>query len=173
MLSDTMQAALNKQVNAELYSSYLYLAMASNFEQMSLPGMGHWMRAQAKEELFHAMKLFEYIIERGGVATLAEIEAPPAKWDSALETFEDAYEHETKVTAMINDLVNLAIEEKDHATNSFLQWFVDEQVEEEASADEIVQKLRLVGEHGLFWAPRFLTSKKDIKKTDKSIFICI
>ena len=150
MLSERMQAALNKQVNAELYSGYLYLSMAANFERMGLKGAAQWMRAQQKEEQLHAMKLFEFIIGRGGTAILQPIEGPPTTWDSALATFEAAYEHELKVTAMINNLVNLAIEEKDHATNSYLQWFVDEQVEEEASADEVVQKLKLAGDSGLF-----------------------
>jgi len=150
MLGEKMQAALNQQVNAELYSGYLYLSMAANFERLGLKGAAQWMRAQQKEEQLHAMKLYEYIIDRGGTVVLDAIEQPPTTWDSALATFQDAYEHETKVTAMINDLVDLAIQERDHATNSYLQWFVDEQVEEEASADEVVQKLKLAGEAGLF-----------------------
>jgi ferritin len=160
MLGETMQTALNKQVTAELYSGYLYLSMAANFERLGLKGAAQWMRAQSKEELLHAMKLYEYVIDRGGRVTLGPIEGPPTKWDSALATFQDAYEHETKVTAMINDLVNLAIQEKDHATNSYLQWFVDEQVEEEASADEVVQKLKLVGDGGgLFMVDRELGTR--------------
>jgi ferritin len=148
MLSGKMEAAINKQINAELYSGYLYLSMAAHFESVSLPGFAHWMRAQAQEELFHAVKFFDYVCERGGRATLGAIEAPPAEWESPLAVFEAAYAHEQKVTGMINDLVNLAIEEKDHASNNFLQWYVAEQVEEEASADEVVQKLKLAGKEG-------------------------
>jgi ferritin len=159
MLSEKMQAALNEQVNAELYSGYLYLSMAANLERMGLKGAAQWMRAQQKEEQLHAMKLYEYTIERGGSVTLGPIDGPPTKWDSALATFEAAYQHELKVTGMINDLVNLAIEENDHATNSYLQWFVKEQAEEEASADEVVQKLKLAGQNGLFMIDRELGTR--------------
>lgn len=159
MLGEKMQAALNRQVNAELYSGYLYLSMAANFERQGLKGAAQWMRAQAKEELLHAMKFYEFIVDRGGVVTLDAVEKPPTTWESALAAFQDAYEHETKVTAMINALVELAIEEKDHATNSFLQWFVDEQVEEEASVDEVVQKLKLAGNAGLFMVDRELGTR--------------
>ena len=148
MMSGKMQEAINKQINAELYSGYLYLSMAAQFDSMSFPGFAHWMRSQAQEELFHAMKFFDYVCERGGVATLQAIEGPPTEWESPLAMFEAAYEHEQKVTGMINDLVDLAIEEKDHASNNFLQWYVAEQVEEEASADEVVQKLKLAGSEG-------------------------
>ncbi len=110
------------------------------------------MRVQTQEELVHAMKFYDFINERGGRVTLQKIDSPPTKWASPLNAFESAYKHEQKVTGLINDLVNLAVGEKDHATNIFLQWFVTEQVEEEASADEVVQKLKLVGKDsgGLF-----------------------
>jgi len=159
MLSQTMQAALNKQVNAELYSGYLYVSMAANFERLGLKGAAQWMRAQSKEELLHAMKLFEFVLERGGTVTLEPIAGPPTTWDSALATFQDAYAHEVKVTGMINDLVNLAMEEKDHATSTYLQWFVSEQVEEEASADAVVQKLKLAGDSGLFLVDQELAAR--------------
>ena len=148
MLSDRMEKALNDQINAELYSAYLYLAMAAYFESINLGGFGNWMRIQAQEELTHAMKFYDFVYERGGRVSLAAVDAPPKEWDSPLAAFEGAYAHECKVSAMINDLVNIAIEEKDHATNNFLQWFVSEQVEEEASADAVVQKLKLIGDHG-------------------------
>jgi len=148
MLSKNMEKALNKQINAELYSAYLYLAMAAYFESLSLSGFANWMRIQAQEELTHAMKFYDFVYERGGRVVLDAVDAPPEAWDSSLAAFEGAYEHECKVSAMINDLVNLALEEKDHATNTFLQWFVSEQVEEEASADAVVQKLKLIGDHG-------------------------
>ena len=148
MLSERMLNALNRQVNAELYSAYLYLSMAAYFESINLKGFANWMKVQAQEELTHAMKFFDYINERGGRVKLEAIEKPPNEWDSPLHVFEATYEHEQKVTRMINDLVNMAMEEKDHATYNMLQWFVAEQVEEEASADEIRQQLRLIGEDG-------------------------
>ena len=144
MITKKMQQALNEQINAELYSAYLYLSMEAYFKSENLPGFANWMRAQTQEELMHAMKIYDFLNERGGRVILKRIEEPPTQWDSPLAAFEAAYKHEQKVTGLINDLVNLAIEEKDHATNSFLQWFVNEQVEEESSADEVVQKLKRV-----------------------------
>lgn len=144
MISEKMQEALNGQTNAELYSAYLYLSMAAYFQSINLPGFENWMRVQAQEELVHAMKFFNHVNERDGRVVLRSIEAPPTEWDSPLAAFEDAYQHEQKVTRLINDLVDLAVKEKDHATNNFLQWFVSEQVEEEASANGVVQKLELM-----------------------------
>ncbi len=144
MISKKMQDALNEQINAELYSSYLYLSMEAAFEAMNLPGMAKWMRAQTQEEIVHAMKLYDFVNERGSKVTLKAIDGPQVEWPSALAVFEAAYAHEQKVTGLINELVNLAVEEKDHATNSFLQWFVNEQVEEEASASDVVAKLKMV-----------------------------
>ena len=148
MLSERMMKALNKQLNAELYSAYLYLSMAAYFESKNLKGFANWMRVQAQEELTHAMKFFDYINERRGRVYLEAIEKPPTEWKSPLDVFEATYEHEVKVTSMINDLVNMSMEEKDHATYNMLQWFVAEQVEEEASADEIRQQLRMIKEDG-------------------------
>ena len=146
MIKAKIQDALNKQLNAELYSSYLYLSMAAYFESVNLKGFANWMLAQTREELVHAMKFYDYTHERAGRVNLTSISAPSAQWDSPLAAFEQVYEHEQKVTGLINDLVTLAVSEADQATNNFLQWFVAEQVEEESSADEIVQKLRLLGE---------------------------
>jgi ferritin len=156
MLNQKIEAALNKQLNAELYSSYLYLSMSAYFQSTNLPGFANWMRVQAQEELVHAMKFYDFINERGGHVMLQQIEGPPKEWSSPLDAFENAYKHEQKVTGLINDLVNLATGEGDHATNIFLQWFVTEQVEEEASADEVVQKLKLMGDAsgGLFMLDR-------------------
>lgn len=148
MIKGKVEKAINKQTNAELYSGYLYLSMSSYFSSINLNGFANWMRVQAQEEVMHAMKFYDYLIERGGRAITTAIEAPPTEWDSPLAVFEHTYEHEQKVTGLINDLVNLAIAEKDHATTAFLQWFVTEQVEEEASADEIVHKLKLIGDQG-------------------------
>jgi ferritin len=146
MISEKMQDALNEQVNAELYSAYLYFSMEAYFESVNLPGFANWMRAQTQEEIVHGTKIYDYINERGGRVTLKAIAQPQAEWESPLAVFEAAYAHEQKVTALINDLVNLSLAEKDHATNMFLQWFVNEQVEEEKSADDIVQKLKLVSD---------------------------
>ena len=145
MINPKIQDAFNKQINAELYSSYLYLSMAACFESANLPGFAQWMKVQAKEENEHAMKFFEYIVERGGDVKLEAIEKPPEKWDSPLTAFKDAYEHEQKVTRMIHDLVELAAQENDHASRVFLEWFVSEQVEEEANADEIRAKCEMIG----------------------------
>jgi ferritin len=147
-MNEKIQDAFNKQINAELYSAYLYLAMAAYFEDINLPGFASWMQCQAQEEVMHAMKFFHFINERGGRATMAPIDGPKNEWNSPLNAFEDAYAHEQKVTAMINDLVDLAMAEKDHAANNFLQWFVAEQVEEEATADGVVQKIKLAGDGG-------------------------
>ena len=144
MISKKMQEALNGQVNAEMYSAYLYLSMESYFKSLNLNGFATWMRVQTQEEMVHAMKIYDFINERGGRVILKPIEGPPTKWDSPLAVFEAVYVHEQKVTGLINALVDLAIEEKDHATNSFLQWFVNEQVEEESTADEIVQQLKMM-----------------------------
>jgi ferritin len=144
MISKKMEEALTEQVNAELYSAYLYLSMESYFKAQNLNGFANWMKVQTQEEVSHAMKIYDFINERGGRVLLKTIEGPPTDWGSALAVFQAVYEHEQKVTGLINDLVDLAIKEKDHATNSFLQWFVNEQVEEESSADEILQQLKMM-----------------------------
>lgn len=146
MLSKVMEEALNKQVNREFYSAYLYLAMSAFFESANMKGFAHWMRVQAKEEQVHAIKIYDYIIARNGNPLMLPIEAPKAKWTSAGKVFEHAYAHEQKVTGMINDLVNLAIREKDHATFEMLQWFIKEQVEEEQHSSEILAKIKTIGD---------------------------
>ncbi|UCE37708.1 MAG: ferritin [Thermoplasmata archaeon] len=148
MMNEKIQEALNEQLNAEIYSSYLYLSMSAYFQGTDLAGFANWMRVQAREELMHAMKFYDYINERGGRVKLKEIAAPQLEWESPQAAFEHVYSHEQKVTNLINDLVNLAISEKDHATNNFLQWFVTEQVEEEASANGILQKIKIIGGEG-------------------------
>lgn len=158
MLNNDMEKALNTQVNAEMYSAYLYLSMSAYFQSKSLGGFASWMRVQAQEEMVHAMKLYDFINERGGRVILELIEAPPTEWDSPLATMEAVYEHEQKVTGLINELVELALEKHDHATNIFLQWFVSEQVEEEDSANDVVEKIKLMGDArgGLFMLDREL-----------------
>lgn len=144
MMGEQMIQALNKQLNAEMYSAYLYLSMSAWFESQNLPGMAKWMRVQAGEEQGHAMKFFDYVVSRNAKIALAEIDAPPAKWTSPLGVFENALKHEQKVTGMINDLAAQAEKEKDRATINFLQWFITEQVEEEANATKIVETLKMV-----------------------------
>src|SRR5512136_2258687 len=146
MISKTIEQALNKQVNREFYSAYLYLAMSSYFESVNMKGFAHWMRVQAKEEQMHALKIYDYIIARGGKSSLLDIEAPKAKWSSAGKVFEEVYAHEQKVTAMINGLVDLAIKEKDHASFEMLQWFVKEQVEEEEHSSAILAQVMSLGD---------------------------
>jgi len=146
MLKEKVQEALNKQINYEIYSSYLYLSMAAYFKSVNLDGFSNWMEVQAQEELFHAKKFYDFIHERGGRVTLQEIKAPPTEWPSTLAVFEATLEHERHVTALIDGLVNLALDERDHATNSFLAWFVGEQVEEEASVDQILETIRRIGD---------------------------
>ncbi|WP_305512942.1 MULTISPECIES: ferritin [unclassified Methanobrevibacter] len=143
MVSENMEKALNAQLNAEIYSGYLYLSMAAYFEDEDLSGFANWMRVQANEELDHGMKFYDYIIRRGASVTLTAIEGPQTEWDSPLASLEHVLKHEQMVTGLINNLVNLAIEEKDHATNNFLQWFVEEQVEEEENAMELLAKAKL------------------------------
>jgi ferritin len=153
MLKPKMLKALNEQINAEMYSSYLYLSMAAYFHSISLAGFAGWMRSQVQEELFHGMKFYDYVAERGGKITLETIEKPEGVWKSPLEAFKHILRHEVLVTGMINELMELAVNEKDFATQNFLQWFVAEQVEEEATAGEIVDKLKLIKEDtsGLFF----------------------
>ncbi|WP_320173634.1 ferritin [Maridesulfovibrio sp.] len=148
MSNKVLEKALNEQLNAEMYSAYLYLSMSAYFSDIGLDGFANWMRVQAKEEQFHAMKFYDYINERGGRVLLTAIEAPKTEWESPLACIEAVLEHEKHVTSLINNLVNLAIDERDHATNIFLQWFVTEQVEEEDNVNAVLNKLRLLNGEG-------------------------
>ncbi len=161
MLNEKVQDAFNTQLNAELYSSYLYLSMSAYFEDINLPGFASWMRVQAEEELIHVMKFFGFIVERNGKMVMTAIDAPPTSWDSPLAVFGDAYKHECKISGNINELVNLAMEQKDYSANAFLQWFVTEQVEEENTADQVVQQLKLMADApgGLFMLDRELAAR--------------
>lgn len=144
MLTKKMEQALNDQVKWELWSSYLYLSMAAYFEEMGLTGFANWMKVQEQEEKFHATKFYNYTFERGGRIVLQTLEAPESTWKSPLAAFQETLKHEQGVTARINALMDLAIKEKDHATASYLKWFIDEQVEEEASVQDVINKLKLV-----------------------------
>jgi ferritin len=161
MLDKEMEEALNGQLNAEMYSAYLYLAMSAYFQSINLGGFANWMRVQYQEEMVHALKFYDFINERGARVSLKRIDAPQAEWKSPLAAFEGAYSHEQKVTGLINDLVDLASKKRDHATNIFLQWFVSEQVEEEDSANEVVEKIKLVGDAkgGMFMLDREMAQR--------------
>ena len=147
MLKPKLEEALNGQLNWEMFSSYLYLSMSAYLDSVNLKGMSQWMLAQSQEEMMHAMKFYNYILERGGRVKLGAINEPTTTWESALAVFDDTCEHEAKVTSLINGLMDLALAESDHATNAFLQWFVTEQVEEEATVGEVRDQLRLADGH--------------------------
>mgnify|MGYP001129160700 CR=1 FL=1 len=170
MLNKEMEDALNGQINAEMYSAYLYLSMSAYFQSISLSGFANWMRVQYQEEMAHAMKFYDFINERGGRVTLKVIDAPPTNWASPLAAFEAAYAHEQKVTGLINDLVEKALEKRDHATSIFLQWFVSEQVEEEDNANKIVEHIKLMGDArgGMFMLDRELGQRTFAQPTQTS-----
>jgi ferritin len=148
LLKKPMLKALNEQINAEAFSSYLYLSMSAYCQANDLVGMASWFRVQALEELIHVGKFFDYILDRDGAVNLTQIAGPETSWESPLVAFEQALEHEQKITARIHKLVELASKEQDHTTHTFLQWFVNEQIEEESSVRQIVGQLRLVGKEG-------------------------
>lgn len=145
MINQKVEDAFNQQINAETYSAYLYWSMSAALEGLNLPGFASWMRIQAQEEMIHAAKFYHHIVERGGTVKLTAIDAPPIQWDNAKVVFEDALAHEQKITSMINDMMDLTLKEGDHASSMFLQWFVTEQVEEEATAMDILGKLEIAG----------------------------
>jgi ferritin len=148
MISKTMQNAINEQINKELYSSYLYLSMAAAFASRNLPGFSKWLSVQSVEERVHGMRLYEHLIDRGGQVQLKAIAAPAVDWPNNLETFKEVQAHEAAVTASINALYELAYKEKDYPAQVMLQWFINEQVEEEKNAAEIVQQLELIDARG-------------------------
>ncbi len=144
MIKESIQKAFNEQIKKELDSAYLYLSMAAYFDSQNLEGMAHWMKLQAKEEYKHAMKFYEHINERGGKVEFFALDQPVREWANPFEVFRHVYEHEQKVTASIYNLVELAKKENDHAAYVFLQWFVNEQVEEESNALKILQTLEKI-----------------------------
>lgn len=148
MLNATLENALNNQLNSELYSAHLYLSMAAYFETENLSGFAHWMKVQHQEEISHAMRLFDYINDRNGRVVVQAIAQPPAEFESVQAVMESTLEHERAVTAMIEDLYREAQAQKDYATHVLLEWFIEEQVEEEKSALEVVEHLKLVGDDG-------------------------
>ena len=148
MISNKLQDAINRQINSELYSAHLYLSMAAYFETLSLGGFSHWMKQQFHEEVSHSLKLFDFITDRGGRVALRSIDQPPIEFESVAAVMEMSLAHEREITAMIDSLYELAISERDYAAHVLLEWFVDEQVEEEKSLTEIVDHLRMVGDDG-------------------------
>lgn len=152
MINQKILKILNNQINEELYSSYLYLSMSNYFSSVNLDGFAKWMRVQSQEEYAHAMKIYDYVLQRDGKVALTKIEAPKAQWKTPLQIFQETLKHEQYISACVNNIVNLAIQEKDHATSQFFQWFVSEQVEEEANAANIVDKMKMVGDNknGIF-----------------------
>jgi ferritin len=169
MLSKKMQDALNEQINAELWSAYLYLSMSAYFEDKNLPGFANWMKVQWQEEISHAMKLFDYVNERGGRALLKPIAEVKTDWNNATEVFSETLDHERHVSSLIDNLVNIAISEKDHATNNMLQWFVAEQVEEEANAEELLEQLKMIDGfgHGMLMLDRELSQRTFVDETQQ------
>ncbi len=161
MLSQKMTDALNDQINKEMYSAYLYMSMSNKSNELGLKGFANWFMVQYHEEMFHAMKIYEYIARQGGAIQLKAIAEPPADFSSPLDMFTKTLEHEQYVTRCINDLMELAIEEKDHASRIFLQWYVTEQVEEEENDNDMIAQLKLIGDnpHALLMLDRELTGR--------------
>ncbi len=162
MIEKKMEDAINKQINEELYSAYLYLSMSAWFDSIGLKGFSNWMMVQYKEEMDHAMKFYQYLQSQGATVKLMAIEEPPHEWDSPLHAFEETLKHEQHITKCINELVDLAEELKDRATYNMLQWFINEQVEEEENDREIIDKLKLVegSKHGIFMIDKDLSSRQ-------------
>ncbi len=171
MLSKRMEQALNDQINAEIWSAYLYLSMSAYFDSKNLPGFANWMKIQWQEELTHANKFFDYINERGGRVILKPIDAVKTEWKDTLEVFQETLEHERHVSGLINKLADIAVEEKDHATNNVLQWFIKEQVEEEAVAEDIVNQLILIDGfgHGILMLDREFKTRTFVDETQAPV----
>lgn len=166
-ISKKVEEAINKQVNAEFYSAYLYFGMSSRCAEMNLKGMANWFYVQAQEEMTHALKFYRFVLERGGHPEMPAIDGVRTDWKSPLEMFGTAYEHEQKVTALINGIMDIALAEKDHATASMLNWFIDEQVEEEANSSELAEKIKMIGDSrdGLFMLDKELTARVFVDAT--------
>lgn len=162
-LSKKLEVAINEQIQAELYSAYMYLSMSAYFEDIAMPGFAHWMREQTEEEMEHAMKFYHYVVERGGRVILHSIQQPPVEFASVLDVAEKTYAHEQHVTSLIYKLYELAVAENDHATAVFLQWYIKEQVEEEDNTRTILDQVKMIGDHaqGLMMLDRRLAERGD------------
>ncbi len=169
MLTKRMEIELNKQINAEYWSAYFYLSMSAYLEEKGLAGAANWMRIQYQEEISHALKFFDYVVERGGKVRLQPIDEVPHSWNGIIDIFEETLKHEQKVTSLINSLMDIAIEERDHAAKSFLQWYVDEQVEEESGVQTLLDQLNMVeGKgNGLFLIDKDLGQRVFVDATKK------
>ena len=169
MIKENIEKLLNDQINFEIYSAYTYRAMGAYCDSIDLTGFAHWFKIQAKEEEAHVEKFYNYIVERGGRPYFTAMEAPQKEWDSLKATFEDGYKHEQIVTEKINTVMSLAIQENDHATRSFLNWFVDEQVEEEAAFDSISKQIKLISGsgHGIFMMDKDMGTRVFIDPNQK------
>lgn len=167
MLKETVLKALNKQINAEMHSAYLYLSMSAYFEDQGLSGFANWMKVQYQEELSHSLKIFDFVNERNGRVILEPIASVPTEFNGVIDVYEKTLEHEQKVTEMINQLMDVAVKASDHATQSFLKWFVDEQVEEEANVNELLDNLKLINGqgNGVFMLNRELQGRKFVDAT--------
>jgi ferritin len=156
MINTRLEDVINNQINAELYSAYLYLSMSAYFESINLPGFANWMKIQFVEEQFHGLKFLNYVVSRGGRVKLEAIEKPQIEWNNPLEVFEHTLEHEKHVTALLNNIAEVAEIEKDRATRNLMVWFIDEQVEEEGNAEKIINELKMIGGegHGLLMLDR-------------------
>lgn len=170
MLKDTVLKAFNEQINAEIHSAYLYLSMCAWFESKGLSGFANWMKVQYQEELTHAMKFFDYIHERNGRVILDPIAAVPSDFEGVIDVFEKTLAHEQKVTSLINRLVDVSVAAGDHASQSFLKWFIDEQVEEEANVMAILDDLNLINGqgNGIFMMNRELAARSFVNTTGKA-----
>jgi len=148
MITKTLEKAINTQINKEFYSAYLYLSMSAYCNKINMHGAEHWFRIQYEEKVFHMTKMFDYLMQHGGEAHLMSVGEPPSEFGSVLGTFQESWKHEQFITQSINDLLDVAVTERDHATQVFLQWFITEQVEEEANVKEITDRLKMVGDNG-------------------------
>lgn len=162
MLKKNLETEINNQIQREMASAYIYLSMAAYFEANTLPGFANWMRIQFHEEQAHAFKFFNFVYDRGGVVKLQPIECPPTEFESPIDVFEQTLAHEQKITAHINDLYALAMEERDYPSQTLLQWFIDEQVEEEKNAGDILDMLKMVSgnPHALLMLDRELGARQ-------------
>lgn len=169
MINETVAKVIIDQVNKELYSAYLYLSMSAHFSDIGLLGFANWTRVQVQEETAHAMLMYDYLISRGEKVTLASIDAAPSNWGTPLSVMEEVLKHEEYVTRLINNIVNVADENKDRATMSYFNWFVDEQVEEESNAQDIISKLKLIGDDksALYLLDKDLAARMFVQPTMK------
>ena len=168
MINSKLEAVINQQINAELYSAYLYLSMSAYFESMNLPGFANWMKVQFEEEQFHALKFYNYLVSRGGRVVLEAIEKPQFEWKNPIEVFEHTLEHEKHVTALLNNIAEVAEVEKDRPTRNLMIWFIDEQVEEEGNAEKIINELKLIGGegHGMLMLDREFATRVFVPPTN-------